>query len=78
MEQNEIIAISRVRLDTPNVLQILIQLIQVQVPEPLARIVSYWSIPASRNGVDNISEQAKRSLAFDLAIDDLVERVMMD
>ena len=58
-------------------LHILIQLVHVKVPEPLAGVIPDWRVLPVRHGVDDPLEQFQGVFAFDLALDDVKQDVVV-
>lgn len=78
MEQAEIIAVSDIILDAQGMFDKVIQLVQIEIAHPLAGIVSDRDILPVRDAVDDLPEQPERVNAFDLALNDIIEDVVIN
>ena len=77
VEKAEVVAVADVGLHPVAVLEPLIQLVEVQVSQPLARIVADRDILPALVAVDDLPQELQRVMAFDLPGDDTHQDVVI-
>lgn len=77
-KETKIVTITDVILDVPRMLHGHVELIEIQIPEPLRHVISNRHIRFRVRAVDDFVHDGKNSFVFDFLSDDSFERLVMD